>query len=152
MALMFRGQFAHSIDAKGRVAVPSRFREVLAGSGDQRLVITPALFDPCIHVFPLRAWEELEEKVSQMKQFDPHVVRFRRLYLSAAVDCELDKQGRLLVPPQLRDHASLSKEVLWAGIGNKIELWASERWAEVNRFASDDDVAEFKRQAAEWGI
>jgi mraZ protein len=152
MALMFRGQFAHSIDAKGRVAVPSRFREVLAGAGEQRLVITPALFDPCMHVYPLRAWEEFEAKVAQLKQFDPHAIRLRRMYVSAAVDCELDKQGRLLVPPQLREHASLSKDVLWAGIGNKAELWASERWAEVNRFTSDDDLTEFKRQAAEWVI
>ncbi len=151
MAVMFRGQFPHSIDAKGRVAVPSRFREVLAGAGDQRLVVTPALFDKCIHVFPLRAWEELEEKISQMKQFDPHVVRFRRLYLSAAVDCELDKQGRLLVPPQLRDHAAMTKDVLWAGVGNKAELWASEHWEAANRM-SDDELAAFRSQTEGWVI
>jgi MraZ protein len=151
MAIMFRGQFTHSIDAKGRVAVPARFRESLGASGDNRVVLTPALFDCCIHVFPLRAWEEFEAKVALMKQFDVNAVRLRRLYVSAAVDCELDKQGRLLVPPQLRDHASLSKEVLWAGVGTKAELWATERWAEAIRM-TDEERAEFLRQAAEWGI
>ncbi|MBI5535301.1 MAG: division/cell wall cluster transcriptional repressor MraZ [Deltaproteobacteria bacterium] len=151
MAIMFRGQFTHSIDAKGRVAVPSRFRDALAASGDNRLVLTPALFDPCIHVFPVRAWEEFEAKVAQMKQFDANAVRLRRLYVSAAVDCELDKQGRLLVPPQLREHGSLAKEVLWAGVGNKAELWATDRWADAIRM-TDEERAEFQRQAAEWGI
>ena len=151
MAMMFRGQFTHSIDAKGRVAVPSRFRDSLAASADNRLVLTPALFDPCIHVFPVRAWEEFEAKVAQMKQFDANAVRLRRLYVSAAVDCELDKQGRLLVPPQLREHASLAKEVLWAGVGNKAELWATERWSAAIRM-TDEERVEFQRQAAEWGI
>lgn len=151
MAIMFRGQFTHSIDAKGRVAVPSRFRDALAASADNRLVLTPALFDPCIHVFPVPAWEEFEAKVAQMKQFDANAVRLRRLYVSAAVDCELDKQGRLLVPPQLREHGSLAKEVLWAGVGNKAELWATDRWADAIRM-TDEERAEFQRQAAEWGI
>jgi MraZ protein len=151
MAIMFRGQFTHSIDAKGRVAVPSRFRDALAASADNRLVLTPALFDPCIHVFPVRAWEEFEAKVAQMKQFDANAMRLRRLYVSAAVDCELDKQGRLLVPPQLREHGSLAKEVLWAGVGNKAELWATDRWADAIRM-TDEERAEFQRQAAEWGI
>jgi MraZ protein len=149
--MMFRGQFTHSVDAKGRVAVPSRFRDALGAAGDSRLVLTPALFDPCIHVFPLRAWEEFEAKVAQMKQFDANVVRLRRLYVSAAVDCELDKQGRLLVPPQLREHSALSKEVMWAGVGTKAELWAAERWAEAISMTAQERQ-ELQRQAAEWGI
>jgi MraZ protein len=149
--MMFRGQFQHSIDAKGRVSVPSRFRDVLASSGDGRLVLTPALFDRCIHVFPLRAWEQFEAKVAQMKQFDDNVVRLRRLYVSAAVDCEVDKQGRLLVPPQLREHGGLLKEALWAGVGDKAELWSTERWAEAIRM-TPEERDELRRQAAEWGI
>ena len=100
MATMFRGQFTHSIDAKGRTSLPSRFRDQLVQSAESRLVLTPALFDPCIHVFPYRAWEEFEARVASMPQFDPNVVRLRRLYVSAAVDCDLDKQGRVLVPRQ----------------------------------------------------
>ena len=151
MPVMFRGQFTHSIDAKGRVSVPARFREPLEMGGHTRLVLTPALFDACIHAFPLPAWEEFESKVAAMPQFDPNVVRLRRLYVSAAVDCDLDKQGRLLVPPQFREHAELSKEVLWAGVGNKAELWAKHRWNEVVQMTPEEQAA-FQRNAIEWGI
>jgi MraZ protein len=151
MPAMFRGQFTHAIDSKGRVSVPSRFREPLEMAGQSRLVLTPALFDPCIHAFPLPAWEQFEAKVAAMPQFDPNVVRLRRLYVSAAVDCELDKQGRLLVPPQLREHAELSKDVLWAGVGSKAELWSKHRWNEAVHM-TPEQVAEFQRHATEWGI
>ncbi|MCU0694868.1 MAG: division/cell wall cluster transcriptional repressor MraZ [Polyangiaceae bacterium] len=151
MAILFRGQFTHSIDAKARTSLPSRFRDMLTQTGDLRLVLTPALFDPCIHVFPLRAWEEFEARVAQMPQFDPNVVRLRRLYLSAAVDCELDKQGRVLVPPHLREHAGLTREVVWAGVGNKAELWAKERWADATRMTADD-WNDLKAKMTEWGL
>jgi transcriptional regulator MraZ len=125
---MFRGQFAHSIDAKGRVSLPARFRDALVSGGDARFILTPALFDPCLHLYPMRAWEELEDKIANLPSFDPNIVRFRRLYLSAAIECELDKAGRVLVPPALRDRATLVKDVLWAGMGRTIELWSKEKW------------------------
>jgi MraZ protein len=148
---MFRGQYTHTIDAKGRVSVPSRFRDALGPSPDLRLVLAPALFAPCIDVFPMSSWEEFESRVARMPKFDPDVVRLRRLYVSAAVDCELDKQGRLLVPPQLRDHATLSKDVIWSAGGGQVELWASERWTEVNR-RTPEDLDQLKRRMAEWGL
>jgi MraZ protein len=151
MAIMFRGQFKHAIDAKGRTSLPSRFREQLGGEGDLRLVLTPALFEPCIDVFPFRAWEAFEARVAALPQFDPNVVRLRRLYVSAAVDCDLDKQGRVLVPVHLREHAALAREVLWAGVGNKAELWASERWADANAMTSKD-WDELRKQMTEWGL
>ena len=150
MATMFRGQFTHAIDAKGRISLPSRFRESMADE-DQRLVLTPALFDPCIHVFPLRAWEVFEARVAEMPQFDQNVVRLRRLYVSAAVDCELDKQGRVLVPVHLREHAALAREVVWAGVGNKAELWAVERWTDATKMASED-WDNLKMAMAGWGL
>jgi MraZ protein len=107
--MMFRGQFAHSIDAKGRVSLPARFRDQLLHAGQARLVLTPAPFDPCLHVYPLSAWEEFEQKISELPSLDPHVVRFRRVYVSAAVECELDRSGRVLVPPHLRDAVTLDK-------------------------------------------
>ena len=91
MDMMFRGQFEHAIDAKGRTSFPSRFRDVLAAGSDLRLVLTRATFDRCLHLYPLRGWEELEAKIADMPQFDPNVVAFRRLYLSAAVECERRK-------------------------------------------------------------
>ena len=143
MSTMFRGQFEHAIDAKGRTSLPSRFRDVLGAGNDLRLVLTRALFDRCLHLHPMRAWEELEAKIAEMPQFEPNVVAFRRMYLSAAVECELDKQGRILVPPSLRDHAELSKEVLWAGMGRTVELWSQQRW-QAAEVLSDEELRSFK--------
>ena len=145
---MFRGQFAHSIDAKGRVSLPARFRDALVHDGDARFILTPALFEPCLHLYPMRAWEELEEKIANLPSFDPNIVRFRRLYLSAAIECELDKTGRVLVPPALRDKASLAKDVLWAGMGRTIELWAKEKWDAELTLSADAERA-FKQAVME---
>jgi MraZ protein len=139
---MFRGQFEHAIDAKGRTSFPSRFRDVLAGT-DLRLVLTRAVFDRCLHLYPLRGWEELEAKIAEMPQFDPHAVAFRRMYLSAAIECELDKQGRILVPPSLREHAELQKDVVWAGMGRTAELWSKERWHAAHAM-SEAELSSFK--------
>ncbi|MBI4703690.1 MAG: division/cell wall cluster transcriptional repressor MraZ [Deltaproteobacteria bacterium] len=124
---MFRGHFEHLIDPKGRTSLPSRFRDVLPAA-ERRLVVTPALFDPCIDVYPMPAWEEFEARVADLPKWDPDVVLLRRRYVSAAVECDIDRQGRVLVPPSLRAHAGLVKDVLWAGMGRTIELWARERW------------------------
>ena len=141
--MMFRGQFEHAIDAKGRTSFPSRFRDVLGAGNDLRLVLTRALFDRCLHLYPMKAWEELEAKIADMPQFDANVVAFRRMYLSAAVECDIDKQGRILVPPSLRDHAELTKDVIWAGMGRTAELWSSERW-QAAQALSEADLASFK--------
>jgi MraZ protein len=150
MTTMFRGQFEHAIDAKGRTSLPARYRDVLAADGDVRLVVTSASVfeDPCLHVYPMRAWEDLEAKIADLPRFDPNLVAFRRHYVSAAVECELDKQGRILIPPSLREHAALAKDVLWAGMGRMAELWAKERWtralelSEAERHALKNVIAE----------
>ncbi len=148
---MFRGQFTHTIDAKGRTSLPARFREQLGGTGNTRLVLAPAIFDPYIHVYPYSLWERFEEQVSQMPQFEPNVVRLRRLYVSAAVDCDLDKQGRVLIPAHLREHARLNREVVWAGVGNKAELWAKESWADANEMSPEEQEA-LKQKLMELGL
>jgi MraZ protein len=145
---MFRGQFIHSIDAKGRVSLPARFRELVLKNGDARLVITPAPFDPCLHVHPMVEWEEFEQKIAELSRMDEHVVRFRRLYVSAAIECEVDKSGRMLVPTHLRDKASLAKDVLWAGMGKTMELWSKPRWDEALEI-SDSDQQAFKNAIKE---
>src|SRR5690606_10838823 len=124
-----RGHYEHTIDAKGRTSLPARFRHVLA-TGDLRLIVTPGLADPCLDVYPMPAWEQFEEKVAQLPKWDRDTVLLRRRYVSAAVECELDRDGRMLVPAALREHAGLSKDVLWAGVGTTMELWARERWSD----------------------
>ncbi|MEB2313286.1 MAG: division/cell wall cluster transcriptional repressor MraZ [Sorangiineae bacterium] len=145
---MFRGQFTHAIDAKGRVSLPARFREAVAPAGDARLIVTPAPFDPCLHVYPMRAWEDFEVKISELPRLDPNIVRFRRLYVSAAVECEIDRAGRVLVPPQLRERAGLTRDVLWAGMGGNIELWAKEQWDSALALTPDEHAA-FQRAVME---
>ena len=135
---MFRGHYEHSIDVKGRTSLPARFRDVLSAAGDMRLVVTPALFSSCLDVYPVRAWEEFEAKVAGLPKWDPDVVMLRRRYVSAALDCELDRQGRVLIAPSLRDHAGLVKEVLWAGMGHTMELWSRDRWADALASTEDD--------------
>jgi MraZ protein len=138
---MFRGQFVHSVDAKGRVSLPARFRDTLIADGDPRFILTPAPFDPCLHLHPMRAWEELEQKISELPRFDANIVRFRRLYISAAIECELDGAGRVLVPPHLRERVGLERDALWAGMGRTIEHWSKERWEQAIRMAPEDRKA-----------
>jgi len=141
MTAMFRGQFEHAIDAKGRTSLPSRYRSVLAPERDLPLVVTKALFDPCLQVYTLGAWSELERKIAELPQFDDNVVRLRRNYISPAVECDVDPQGRILVPPALRQHAALEKDVFWAGQGLYAELWSSDRWKATQHLTDSDREA-----------
>jgi len=125
------------MDAKGRTSLPARFRDALEQS-DARLVLTPALGDPCLDVYPILAWEQLEARLATLNEFEEDVISFRRLYVSAAVECDLDKQGRVLVPPSHREHASLSKDVLWAGMGQKAELWSLQQWRDNQQKSTDE--------------
>ncbi len=145
---MFRGQFQHSIDAKGRISLPARFRDAIKDSAQGRFVLTSALFDPCLHLFPMHAWEELEEKIASLPSMDPNIVRFRRLYLSAACECEADKHGRVLIPGPLREKARLDKDALWAGMGRHLELWSTSEW-EAALQLSPEDEANFKQAVLE---
>ena len=148
---MFRGQFEHAIDAKGRTSVPARFRDLLAPSHDPRFILAPSPVDPCLHAYALKEWEALEAKIDELPSFDPNATRLRRLYLSRAVDCEVDKVGRVLIPGSLRTYAALTKDVRWAGMGRKLELWSEERWNEANALDADGHDA-FRRALGELRI
>jgi MraZ protein len=144
---MFRGHYEHAIDGKGRTSLPARFRHALP-EADARLVITPAVGDPCLDVYSMPAWEEIERKVAALPKLDRDIVVFRRLYVSAAVECEIDRNGRVLIPPRLRERAQLQKEVLWAGVGTKMELWALDRW-EASQVLSDQALEAWRVAIAE---
>jgi MraZ protein len=147
--MMFRGHYEHTIDAKGRTSLPARFRHALTaiGSsiGESRLIATPALADRCLDVYPITAWEEFEAKVAALPKWDRDTVLLRRRYVSAAVECELDRHGRILIPASLREHAGLDKEVLWAGVGATMELWARARWRDAQ--ALDEQQLDQWRQS-----
>lgn len=134
---MFRGQFLHSFDAKGRVSLPARFRDTLALAGDQRIVILPSPFDPCLRIYPLAAWERYELKVAGLSSVDPKVMRFRRL-LSAAADCEIDRAGRVLVSAPMREHARLEKEAFCVGMGEFLEMWSKANFDQSLEMDADE--------------
>lgn len=120
---MFLGEYRHSIDTKGRLAVPARFRADL----DEGLVVTRGL-DPCLHIYPKSEWLPLAERLSSLPVSEPAVRALRRSFFASAYACEMDKQGRILVPSTLREYANFDSEVVVAGLNTYIELWASERW------------------------
>lgn len=127
---MFRGRFEHTIDAKGRMNVPAKVREVLHERYSLSLMITNG-FDGCLDCYPLSEWAALEETVSRLPQHQKEVKSYQRFYLSAAVECPLDAQGRILIPPSLRSFAALEKDVIIVCAVKKIEIWSRERWAPV---------------------
>ena len=136
---MFRGVFEHQIDGKGRTSFPAKLRETLVGSYDERLIITTSL-DACLHAYPVREWEQIELALSRRNPMEPGVKQLMRLYVASAQECQLDKLGRILIPPSLRAHAALEKDVIWAGMVKVIELWSKEGWARAQdeaRTASD---------------
>ena len=128
---MFRGRYEHTIDAKGRISIPSKFREVLGKKYDDRLVITN--FDHCLVAFPYEEWSLLEQKVGTFSLMKKETSAFFRFFYSSAMDCDIDKQGRLLIPQTLRDYAGLQKDVVLVGEGKRIEIFAKERWLEEAR-------------------
>ena len=124
---MFRGRYEHTIDAKGRTSLPARYRDVLTGMGERRIVLTNAL-DRCLNAYAMPKWLEFEEKIAKLPRFDAAVQQLKRIYVSGAVECEIDDSGRILVPPTLRDYAALNKDVIWAGSGEYAELWDQKTW------------------------
>lgn len=145
---MFRGHCHHTIDQKGRISFPARFREILEAGGNPRMVMTPALFDSCLDVYPVAAWEQVEQELVSNKSLNPDEVRYRRLYVSRAVDVELDKTGRVLVPQELRQAAGLEHEVLWVGSLTKVELWSKASW-ERYLTQTPEEYEAFKRSVQE---
>ena len=125
---MFRGRYEHTIDSKGRISVPAKFREILDKKYDDRLVITN--YDHCLIAFPNEEWTILEEKARVLPLLKKEVKTFLRFFYSSGVDCVVDKQGRLLIPQTHRDYASLQKDVVLVGVGNRIEIWDKQRWEE----------------------
>ncbi len=144
---MFRGQYDHTIDAKGRTSVPARYRDVLDARGDRRIVLTSSL-DPCVAAYTLAEWEAFETRLEGMPLFDEAVEKLRRIYVSGAVECEIDEVGRILVPSTLRAHARLRKEVRWAGLGRHAELWDIDEWKKQFD-SSDEERRAIKRRLAE---
>lgn len=134
---MFMGQYNQKVDTKGRAIVPAKFREDLG----EKFVITKGL-DKCIFGFPESEWNILAEKIGALSLTDKHVRKFVRFFLAGAATLETDKQGRVLIPSELRDYAALEKDIIWAGAAKRIEIWNPDRWTE-NTTDDMDEIAEY---------
>lgn len=143
---MFKGEYSHTIDAKGRLIVPSKFREELG----EEFVVTKGL-DGCLFAYPNNEWEKLEEKLNQLPISNKPARQFSRFLLAGASSCEVDKQGRILLPSVLRDFANLTKDVVIIGVSSRVEIWSRDKW---EAYCDDDemDMDAIAEQMADLGI
>lgn len=145
---MFLGRETKLIDAKGRLAIPARFREV-AGAG-ARLVVTRKVLDPCLEVYTEADWRDFMERLQNLSQVKPEARRYRRLVYSGAEACNLDRQGRILLPAHLREYAGLDREAVVVGHGTTFEIWDAARW--VEEVEHDLDPADLANTLADLGL
>jgi MraZ protein len=127
---MARGRFSHTMDAKGRVAIPAGFRVELQSQDGRPPILTNLVDCPAVGVFSHDRWLEIEQRLASMSQMQPEIQSVQRMLVSGAVECPVDAQGRVLVPPHLREHAGLERDVTIAGVGRRIEIWDRARFEE----------------------
>ncbi|MFB9861440.1 division/cell wall cluster transcriptional repressor MraZ [Salinicoccus siamensis] len=136
---MFMGEFKHQLDAKGRLIVPSKFRDELAG----HFIITRGL-DQCLFGYPLDEWAQMEQKMSTLPLTRKDARKFMRMFFSGAAEVEVDKQGRINIPANLREYAGLKKECTVIGVAHRIEIWDTDKWTSFydDSEAHYEDIAE----------
>lgn len=143
---MFMGEFQHNIDVKGRMIVPSKFREELG----ENFVVTRGL-DKCLFAYPLEEWKLLEEKLKKLPLTKKDARAFTRFFFSGAVECEVDKQGRINIPQPLRNYAGLEKECVVIGVSNRVEFWAEDTWEDYFN-ESEESFAEIAENLMDFDI
>ena len=131
------GEYNHTIDAKGRLIIPARFRELLG----EEFILTKGL-DGCLSIYPMDAWEAFETKLRALPLTNKNARTFTRFFVAGATNCELDRQGRILVPQTLREFVGLEKEVVLTGNLDRIEIWSKEKWSENCNYDDMDNIAE----------
>ncbi|MGI5880104.1 MAG: division/cell wall cluster transcriptional repressor MraZ [Syntrophomonadaceae bacterium] len=136
---MFLGEYQHSLDVKGRITIPSKFREQLM----ERFVATKGL-DNCIFLYPMDEWQAIENKLKSLPFTRADVRAFARFFFSGASELEVDKQGRVVLPGNLRDYAGIDKDVIIIGVGTRVEIWSNDSWNEYNQSAASgyEEIAE----------
>ena len=134
---MFTGEYHHSIDAKGRLIVPSKFRELLGNE----FVVTKGL-DGCLFVYSSEEWQRIETSFKEKPLTSAEARKFMRFFFAGASVCELDKQGRINLPANLITYAGIDKDVVSAGVLSRVEIWSKERWDDANSYENMDEFAE----------
>ncbi len=149
---MFRGRYEHSLDAKGRLALPAAFRKVLVDAGETQLVITRHMTKPCLVAYPFAAWVAFEERVGSMSEFDETVEALQQLYVAEAHECSIDKLGRVLLPPAHREFAGLSKDVTVVGQVKKLTIWSTANWTGEQATQKSKVGQDLLRKLSELGL
>jgi len=124
----FSGKYYYSVDPKGRIIIPAPFREIISANYSPKIYVVNAAFDKCLHIYPFEEWTRLEEKVRMMPKMDDAVKFFMRKVIASAVETEIDKQGRVLIPAAQREDSGINGEVVIVGQIDKIELWDRKEW------------------------
>ncbi len=140
---MFMGAYSHTIDAKGRLIIPAKFREGLG----ERFVVSKG-FDGCLQAYDPESWKTIEENLKQLPQFKKETRDITRFFLGGAVEEEIDKQGRILIPAKLREYAGLEKDVTLVGSGSRVEIWDSARWND----AEPESIEELAENLSDLGF
>ena len=143
---MLMGKFQNSIDAKNRMIVPSKYREELG----YRCVLTRGI-EKCLYIYPMDMWENFQKKLSALPTSDPRARTFVRHFYANAVECEIDKQGRIIIPQELRDYAHIEKELVTVGLIERIEIWSRALWEDAENGAQMD-TEDFAKAMIEYGI
>ena len=135
---MLIGEYSHTIDAKGRVIIPVKFRTELG----ERFILTKG-FDGCLYGYSLEEWKNIEEKIKTLPLITGNdAINFTIFFFSSAIECEFDTQGRILISQSLRTFASLEKDLVIIGVSSRIEIWSKAKWEEYNALQDSDDIAE----------
>jgi len=134
---MFMGEYNHTIDAKGRLIVPSKFREQLGNE----FVITKGL-DGCLFVYSNEEWENVQQSFREKSVASKDARKFMRFFFAGAATCEVDKQGRILIPNNLREYAGIEKDVVSVGVLSRVEIWSKDKWLENSDYDDMDEIAE----------
>jgi MraZ protein len=148
----FTGTYYYTLDPKGRIIIPSPLREIIAVKYDSpKIYITNSAFDKCLHIYPEAEWAVLEEKLRGKPTTDKALQFFMRRVFSAAVGCEMDKNGRMMVPYELRQNAGIQDDIVIAGLRDKLEIWDKKLWDDVTDY-SKIDVDAYSQKLSEYGI
>ncbi len=148
---MFRGTSFHTIDSKGRIIIPSRFREVVQNSGEERLMVSR--MDKSLFAYTFQEWGKIETKIMSLAEKSANMRRFRRVFVGGAFDCACDKQERILIPPILRQYAKIEKDIVLVGVLDHFEIWSRENWDNENMtMETDMKKEEVRNEIAKLGL
>jgi MraZ protein len=148
---MFRGSSYHTIDSKGRIIVPARFREIIKADDDNGVMISR--MDSGLVAYTHTEWRKIETRILSLAEKSDNMRRFRRVFIGGAFECPCDKQGRILIPPMLRQYAEVSREIVLVGVLDHFEIWSREKWEKENlHMEKDMKKEEVRNEIAKLGL